>query len=325
MTMSPNQQRQKDEALRKCSDLCRLQHKSLQTERPYLYWIGLYIDWLAEHGRDLADSRSRMEAYLTAQAHRGVSRSTQSQAFNALLFFYEQVRGEKLGDIRALRPKQQKRGRRALPKPVTLELLSKIKNRSGYPTHLICRLLYGCGLRVSEPLNLRIKDVDVEHSRLFIVGAKGGKDLSMEVPCSLMVELQAQMKVARAVWEADKANKLPVEVPGLLSKKYPNAPFSWQWAWVFPSHQPCRHPRTGETVRYRMHEANVQRAMQEVAREMNLESWATPHVLRHCFSTHVLEAGANIRDVQEHLGHSQLETTMVYVRPQSDRVISPLA
>jgi site-specific recombinase XerD len=116
-----------------------------------------------------------------------------------------------------------------------------------------------------------------------------------------------------------------VEVPGLLAKKYPKAPHSWQWAWLFPSQSPCRHPRTGETVRYRMHEANVQRAVKAAATELNLESWATPHVLRHCFATHVIEAGANVRDVQEHLGHSQLETTMCYVRPQSDRVLSPLA
>lgn len=111
---------------------------------------------------------------------------------------------------------------------------------------------------------------------------------------------------------------------GCWQGSIPGRRFPGQWAWVFPSLRPCRHPRTGEIVRYRMHEANVQRAVKAAAGELGLESWATPHVLRHCFATHVMDAGANVRDLQEHLGHSNLETTMVYVRPVAERVMSPL-
>lgn len=314
----------KQATLNKARDLMRLRHLALSTERTYLLWMSSYIDWLSKHGRQMPDSRSRVEGFLTMLAHRSVSASTQNQAFNALLFLYEQVRGEKLPEIRALRAKRPRTHRTALPKADTLALLAKVPDVAGYPTRLVARMLYGCGLRVSEPLNLRIKDVDVAHSRLIIRGAKGGKDRVVEVPCALMLEIKAQMARARVVWQADQLRKLPVEVPGQLAAKYRAAPFAWQWAWVFPAHQPCLHPRTCERVRYRMHEANVQRAVKLAARALGLESLATPHVLRHCYATHVLDAGANVRDVQEALGHSSLETTMVYVHPSPGRIRSPL-
>lgn len=322
--MTAKQQAEKEKTLQKFRDLCRLQHKAWSTEKGYGRWIALYIDWLAEHGRDLTTSEARMQAFLTAQTHRGVSRATQKGAFDALLFLYEQVRREKLQDIRALRPKQLKRLRQPLPRKVTLELLSRAKDHAGYPTKMILHLLYACGLRVTEPLKLRVKDIDVENSRILIIGAKGGKDRLLRVPCWLMAELLKQLKRARAIFEADQVSGVPIEMEGLLAAKYKRAPFSWQWAWVFPGHRPCIHPRTKQLVRYRMHECFVQRTMQVVARAMGLESWATPHVLRHCCASHMFDAGANPRDVQEFLGHSHLDTTMVYVQPQSHRLVSPL-
>lgn len=303
----------------------RLQHKAIRTEETYTYWIGLYIDFLIQYGNGLADSKSRFEAFLTRLANRGVSASTQNQAFNAILFLYEQVRKEKLGDIKALRAHRPTQHRTALSRSDTLKLLEHVKDRSGYSTRLVVRLLYGCGLRVSEPLTLRIKDVDVAGSKLFIRGAKGGKDRVVGVPCGLMSELVLQMEKARSQWQIDVSNGLPVEIPGELAKKYKGAPFSWQWAWVFPSHCACKHPRTGELVKYRMHEANVQRAVKLAAKEVGLEFLASPHILRHCFATHVLDQGANIRDLQAALGHAHLDTTMCYVHAHSERIISPLA
>lgn len=322
--MTPTQQKQKDESMRKTLDLLRLQRKALATERTYLHWLGSYIDWLCRHGAGLPSTRARMEAFLTALAHRGCAASTQNQAFNALLFFYEQVRGEKLGEIRALRAKRPATHRAALPRETTLRLLEAVPEVAGYPTALVARLLYGCGLRVSEPLNLRVKDVDIAGSRLVIRGAKGGKDRVVRLPCALALEMQEQMKRARLMWETDQKRGLPVQVPGELARKYKNAPHSWQWAWVFPAHQPCNHPRTGERVRYRMHEANVQRAVKHAARALDLDSLATPHILRHCYATHTLEAGANVRSVQAALGHAHLETTMIYTHGDAETVISPL-
>lgn len=322
--MTPNQLAQKTETLRKCRDLICLQHKALTTEQTYLAQIGSYIDWLAAHGAALPDTRTRMEAYLTSIAHRGCSASTQNQAFNAILFLYKQVRKEEIGDVNALRAKQSRHHRTALSKADTLALLDGVQDHCGYPTRLIARLLYGCGLRVSEPLNLRVKDVDVAHSRLVIRGAKGGKDRVVRVPCALMAEIVEQLKRAKVVWQADQTRRLPVQVPGELARKYKGAPFAWQWAFVFPAHRPCQHPRTGETVRFRMHEAQVQRAVKLSARKLGMDSYATPHVLRHCYATHVLDAGGNVRDLQAALGHAHLDTTMGYVSSDAERVRSPL-
>lgn len=310
----------KQQALSKLVETLRLQRKAISTERCYTQWVGSYIEWLKKHGLGLPDSHARFEAYLTHLANRRVSASTQNQAFNAINYFYRMVLKEEIKNVRALRAKQSQHHRTALSRADTLNLLERVTDRSGYPTRLVARLLYGCGLRVSEPLNLRVKDVDVANSRLIIRGAKGGKDRTVSVPCSLMAEIKNQIKAAKTVWERDRADRMPVEVPGHLARKYPGAPFSWQWAWVFPSHTTCQHPRTGEPVRYRMHEANVQRAVKEAAKQLDLDSLATPHVLRHCWATHVIDAGANIKDVQEHLGHKSLETTMVYVKPDQSRI-----
>ena len=322
--MNAKQQKQMMVTLAKCRDLLRLQHKALTTEQSYLPQIRSYIEWLAEHGAELPHTRSRVEAYLTHVANRGVAASTQNQAFNAILYLYEQVRGEKLDDIRALRAKQPRHHRTALPKDVTMKLVSGVPDVCGYRTQLVARMLYGMGLRVSEPLNLRIKDVMVKESRMVIRGAKGGKDRVVRVPCALMAEIVEQMKRSRVLFERDALSGVPVAVPGQIARKYKNAPCSWQWFWLFPAHRPCNHPRTGEVVRWRMHEVNVQRAVKLSARALDLDSLATPHVLRHCYATHVLESGANVRDVQEVLGHSHLDTTMNYVHPRSERVLSPL-
>jgi integron integrase len=314
----------KQETLARCRDLLRLQRKAWNTEKTYLGWIHSYIEWLRDHGREFGGTRARVEGFLTRLAHQGKAASTQNQAFNALLFLYEQVRRENLGDIRALRASRPVQARTSLPKADTLALLAGVKDVDGYPTRLIARLLYGCGLRVTEPLNVRIKDVDVAGSRLSIRGAKGGKDRTVKLPCGLMAEVVQQMTRAKVVWQADQLRGLPVQVPGELARKYKRAPFSWQWAWLFPAHRACKHPRTEEMVRFRMHEAYVQRAVKAAAVPLGLEARATPHVLRHCFATHVLEAGANVRDVQACLGHAHLDTTMVYVHGDGERVVSPL-
>jgi len=314
----------KDRTLAQCVDLLRLRHYSLNTEKTYCGHIGSYIDWLMKHGSALPDSRTRVQTYLTSMAHRGCSASTQNQAFNALRFLYEQVRQEKLPDINALRAKPSQHRRTALTRDQTLALLAGVQDHAGYPTRLVALLLYGCGLRVSEPLNLRVKDLDTTAWRLTLRGCKGGKDRTVIVPECLRSSLANQIEHARAMWNRDRETHLPVEVPGLLARKYPNAPHSWQWFWIFPSHTPCTHPRTGQTVRWRMHEANVQRAVKKSAEKLDLDGLATPHVLRHCCATHILNAGGNVRDVQELLGHAHLNTTMTYVHGNGERVRSPL-
>jgi integrase len=193
---------------------------------------------------------------------------------------------------------------------------------SGYPTRLITRMLYGCGLRVTEPLNLRVKDVLLGESRLILRGAKGGKDRIVPLPCSLVPEIKLQLRHARLVWEKDFSGKIPVPLPGRLASKYPDWQHAWKWAWVFPSQTTCVDDRTGKVVRFRCHEANVQRAVKVAARKLGL--CVTPHQLRHAYATHAVRSGSNVRDVQEALGHSQINTTMNYLTPRACAVPSPL-
>lgn len=319
--------RRRSETLQKCADLLRFKHYALTTERCYCQHIGSYIDWLVEHRETigkLSESGDKVQAFLTSMANRGCAASTQNQAFNALLFLYEQVRGEKLPEVQALRAKESRHKRTALPKEQTMALLKAVPDVGGYPTQLVAWLLYGCALRVSEPLNLRIKDVDTKVWRLTLRGCKGGKDRTVIVPVCLREGLARQMAFAKAMWQRDRESGLPVEVPGLLARKYPKAPHAWMWFWLFPAHGACQHPRTGETVRWRMHEVNVQRAVKHAAQKLGLDGLATPHVLRHCCATHILDAGGNVRDVQSLLGHASLETTMIYVHGDGERVRSPL-
>jgi integrase len=135
-------------------------------------------------------------------------------------------------------------------------------------------------------------------------------------------ELLQQMNLARALWNRDQQNRIPVMLPGQLARKYPEYQFAWPWAWLFPAHHTCRHPRTAITVRYRMHEANVQRAVKNARRKLGLS--VLPHELRHGYATHCLERGTNPRAIQEAMGHNSLETTMGYLHAESLSVCSPL-
>lgn len=308
----------------KLRDLMRLRHYSLKTEDAYRIWIGRYLEWLARNGGGFESSEDRMGAFLTHRAHLGDAAATQNQAFNAILFLYRDILKMKLGDVHGLRAKRPATVRHAPSREDVLWLLNAARDVHGYPTVLVVKLLYGCGLRVSEPLNLRVKDVDVGHSRLVIRGAKGGKDRVVPVPCALMGEIVAHMRRARLMWADDVKAGLPLALPGNLARKYPRAPFSWQWAWVFPSKSACIHPRTGERVRFRMHEANVQRCVKRAAVGLGLEGGITPHHLRHAYATHVLDAGGNVRDLQAALGHAHLDTTMGYLHAEAGRVRSPL-
>jgi integron integrase len=302
------------EVLQLLSDKCRRMHLSYATEKSYAGWAQSYIRALPKYPAAWT-SEKKTEPFLTGLAKRDVAAATQNQALNALAFLYKEVLGTPLGTVDALRVRRPATVREALSVEEARALLGTMEDVGGYPTRLIVRLLYGCGLRVSEPLELRIKDVDLAGARLIIRSAKGNKDRIVPLPQCVLGELEAQMQVARVVWKKDAAAKLPVAVPGELAVKYPRTPFQEPWAWVFPAQQPSRHPRTGEQVRWRMHEVNVQRAVRAAAAKAGIAVRVTPHVLRHSYATHAHASGAPARDLQEVLGHGKLETTMRYLRP----------
>jgi integrase len=261
---------------------------------------------------------------LTDLARGDCSPTTQNQALQALLLFYREVVGAELGRVDALRAKREQHVRYAPTAEDVVSLLGAVKDRGGYPIRLIVHLLYGCGLRVNEPLDLRLKDVDLENSRLIVRQAKGGKDRVVPLPCKLAEPLRRQLEYASAMWARDAAAGLPVQLPHLFARKYPGHARSRGWYWLFPAQSPCRHPRTGEIVRYRVLAENVQRAVRDAARSVGLGGQVTPHCLRHAYATHALRGGAYVRDVQVVLGHSSLETTMGYLHAEAGRVASPL-
>jgi integrase len=309
-------------ALETLSNVIRRKHFSLATERSYLMWVSRFSKFVLDRCSSDQKPEVKMELFLTQLARQDVSASTQNQAFCALLFFYKEVMKVEVGKVDSLRAKKPVHLRFAPEFSETKKLIVAVKDVGGYPTALIVKLIYGCGLRVSEPLNLRIKDVLMEESKLIIRGAKGGKDRFVSIPCSLATELAAQLKYAKAVSKQDRLNRVPVALPGLLAQKYPHWQFSPKWAFVFPARTTCEHPRSGVMVRWRCHEANVQRAVRAAARPLGLD--ITPHHLRHAYATHCLNAGQNPRSIQQAMGHSQLETTMGYLHSEAMSVKSPL-
>lgn len=311
------------DAIRSVRELCALRHLSINTEKAYTHWLGRYGAFLKDPKLHPLSSERKIEAFLTTLALSGASASTQNQAFNALHFFYREILKHDLGAVNALRAKQPVTVRQCPSQEEVNQLLPCVTDLFGYPTRLIVHLLYGCGLRVSEPLNLRVKDVDLRQNRLYVHHAKGSKGRVVPFPNCLAEPLQTQLVVARKRAEQDRAAGIPVALPGLLAKKYPWAATSDRWAWVFPSHTTCRDPRTGKQVRWRCHETNVQRAVRAAAERCGLRG-LTPHLLRHAFATHALHRGAYVRDLQAVLGHNHLDTTMLYLHPEAGRVASPL-
>ena len=309
-------------AIERLRGVLRRQHKSLSTESIYLFWLRRFVTALNRMPPALS-SEQKLERFLTDLArHHDLSASSQNQALNAILFFYKEVLGQPLQGIDALRAKRPAHLRHAPSVTETQALLQTVRDIAGYPTNLVTRLLYGCGLRVSEPLNLRIKDVSLERFTFFIVGAKGGKDRVVPLPPSLVPDLAQQIEFARAVWQRDKQNRIPLMLPHQLARKYPDYQFAWPWAWLFPAHHTCLHPRTRIEVRYRMHQANVQRAIKLARRKLGIS--VLPHELRHGYATHCLERGTNPRAIQKAMGHASLETTMGYLHAESLSVRSPL-
>lgn len=309
------------DALARLTDEVRLRRFSYKTEKAYRFWLQSYMVAVAGYPVDWSSVR-KVERFLTDEASRGVSASTQNQALNALVFFYEHVLKTPLGRIEAARARRTPTIRTALSPEDALRMLETVEDVGGYPTRLICWLIYGCGLRVSEPLELRLKDVNLAENFVVIRGAKGGKDRIVELPQSQRDAIVAQIRVARAVWRGDAAAGRPVSMPGLMGRKAPRLAFTEAWAWLFPAHHPSKHPRSGREERWRMHDVNVQRAVRAAAVKLGLAGRVTPHVLRHSYATHAHRDGAPLRDLQQALGHAHLDTTMRYLAA-APRVASP--
>jgi len=306
-------------------DKIRLKHYSIRTETAYVDWVRRFVVFHdRRHPRDLG--AEHMEAFLSHLAvQRNVAASTQNQAKSALLFLYKEVLGSELPWLDNV--ENAKRPQR-LPVVLSHTEVDAVLGRMHGTNGLIARLLYGSGLRIMEAVRLRVKDLDLESCEILVRDGKGAKDRVTMLPSSLVDRLRAHLVLVRELHGQDLAAGLPgVYLPYALDRKYPNAPREWTWQYVFPSDRLSIDPRSGLRRRHHFDEQNVQRAMRQALRDADVAKPATPHALRHSFATHLLQAGYDIRTVQELLGHSDVSTTMIYthVLNRGGRgVVSPL-
>lgn len=322
--MTTTQLQQQQHELTKLAEKIRAKGYSLETERSYQGSVAKFITFLClRQWSPSATSEEKVEAFLTAQARRDVAASTQNAMLHAILFYYREVRKAPLQNVDALRAKRGEQVRQAPGREDTRKLLMAVADSGPYPTRLICHLLYGCGLRLNETLLIRLKDLDLDAGRLTIVAGKGKKDRFINLPPSLIPRLRAQMRDAEATQKRAVTEGVPVKMPNLQARKSPQSAFQRRWFWLFPQNQPCVDPRGGGRVWWHCLDVTVQRAMRSANRRAGTEG-ITPHHLRHAWATHAADAGAQLQDLQVVLGHKDIQTTARYVRPNPERVPSPI-
>ena len=295
-------------------EVLRYKHYSLRTEEAYLYWVKFFVRWHGRNGqvrhpRELG--AAEVEQFLTMlTTPRNVSVSTHNQALSALLFLYREVLGVQLpwlDDIQ--RPTRPRR----IPSVLTVAEVAALLGAMTGVELLLAKLLYGTGMRLNEGLRLRVKDVDFDRRLLVVRDGKGGKDRVVMLPQSLDGALRSHLAHARTVWEHDRQQHQPgVEVPDALAVKYPGLGERWGWFWVFPSPKLSIDPRSRIERRHHLYEERLQRAIKLACAAAQIHKPVSVHTLRHSFATHLLQAGTDIRTVQELLGHSDVSTTMIY-------------
>lgn len=305
---SPMESRPK-KLLDQVRDAIRLKHYSYRTEQTYVGWIRRYILFHDKrHPKDMGNED--VEAFLTHLAVDGnVSASTQNQALSALLFLYRHVLHQELGQLDAVRAKRS----RYLPTVLTKgETRSVLQHVSGAPG-LVINVLYGSGLRLSEGLRLRIKDLDFAQHQIIVRDAKGSESRVTMLPDTLVAPLQKHLQKVKRLHQLDLNQGYgSVYLPFALERKYPHADRSWSWQFIFPSINRSRDPRSGIVRRHHLHESTVQKSLKLAVRMARITKRVGCHTLRHSFATHLLEGGYDIRTVQELLGHKDVKTTMIY-------------
>ena len=256
---------------------------------------------------------------------RRVSAATQNQAFNAILYFFRNVLGRDFGDVRGvIRAKRVKN----VPTVLSREEMKSVLEGMRYPYRLLTQLSYGCGLRISEALSLRVKDVDMANGVLRVAKGKGKKDRSIPLPKSIADDLRSHIERVLEQHTLDvREGFAGTFLPGLNEEVHRPWAMDRSWYWLFPARSLTPVPATGERKRYHIHETNFQRELKAAVNNARIYKRVTAHTLRHSFATHLLHAGYDIRTIQELLGHSDVRTTMIYthvLKPQHRELQSPL-
>jgi len=305
--------------------ILRLMHRSYRTEHAYIGWVRQFYRFIKGRSPYSLESKDVKDFMTYLAVERDVAVSTQNQAFNAVLFLFRHVLDQKIDNISdAVRAKRNRKLPVVLTKPEIERLFDKMSG-----LHLLmAKIIYGCGLRLRECLQLRIKDVDFERKAVTIRSGKGDKDRETVLPESLKENLRKHLEKVKKIYEKDRENNVPgVQLPNALERKFPNAGKEWVWFWVFPSYRLSVDPLTKIVRRHHVYHGNLQRQIKQAGIKAKIAKRITVHTLRHSFATHLLEKGYDIRTIQDLLGHSDLNTTMIYthvINKNKLGIISPL-
>ncbi|MCW8962641.1 MAG: integron integrase [Gammaproteobacteria bacterium] len=307
------------------SETMRYYHYSRSSINTYSKWIRAYIKFNnTRHPKEMG--KPEIDRFLSHLAiNRNNSVSTQNLALNAIVFLYKHVLhlpvSEELTPVRSVKPTR-------LPVVLSQEeaqaLLEQLQSTWG----LVARVMYGGGLRQNEALKLRVQDIDFGNHLLMIRNGKGGKDRTTLLAPSLVEPVRQHLQKVRILFEEDlKNNQANVWLPDALARKYPRAPMSWDWQWIFPSANLSADPETGEIRRHHVHKTGLGKALRKAKQQAGINKRVTSHTLRHSFATHLLQSGTNIRVVQKLMGHADVKTTEVYthvLEQNINAVTSPL-
>jgi len=317
------------ELLKETQRLIRLKHYSYSTEKTYLQWIKRFLEYLQQTSKkdafaevDAADCKNFLSHLALNEK---VSASTQNQAFNALLFLFRNVLCKEVGGL--AQTVRAKRGQK-LPVVFSMEEVKRLLACLSGRDLLIAGLIYGAGLRLMELARLRVKDIDMDLNTLTVRSGKGDKDRTTILPATVKNQLNNHLVEVKKMYENDLARGYgEAHLPDALSRKYPNAGKEWAWQYVFPANHLAVDPRSGKVRRHHISDTAIQDVIKKAIRKAGIPKFATVHTLRHSFATHLLMNGVNIREVQELLGHKNVETTMIYthvIRDMSHAPQSPL-
>ena len=308
-------------------DKIRFKHYSISTERTYIHWIKHYI-FFHNKKHPIEMGKIQIEEFLTYLAvKKNVAPTTQNQAFSAILFLYKEVLGIDLTNenIQALRAQERKH----IPVVLTKDEVTKVIENLDGVYNLVVMLMYGCGLRMSEVLSLRIKDIDFGFNKVYIWDSKSLKDRTIPLPLKLKQKLLIQIETVCEIHKKDLLQGYgTVFMPFALEKKYPNSKSDTKWQFLFPMNKVSKDPRSEVIRRHHIHPKTLGRNISSASKKANIFKKISSHTFRHSYATHLLQYGTDIRSIQELLGHKSIETTMIYTHVvkelNKDEIKSPL-
>lgn len=307
--------------------LMRLLHYSIHTENAYCDWVKRFIQYhqIKEREGLLIDAESKVEVFLTYLSVQGnVAASTQNQAFNSLVFLYKKLLKRPLKDVRSTRSKREPK----IPVVLTKEEVKQVLSVMSGTSALVVKLIYGCGLRISEAVRLRVQDIDYGYKQVTVRNGKGSKDRVTPLPAMVIPLLEDHLAQVKVIFDKDVSDGFgQVYLPFALERKYPNANQEWGWQYVFPARSRAVDPRSGVTRRHHLDQSLINKAIKTAVKRVGIAKKVSAHTFRHSFATHLLQRGTDIRTIQSLLGHADLQTTMIYthvLKQGGEGVVSPL-